>query len=132
MKGAKPGGQTCAATVNIMSQQQIEDIHVKSRYPGIKRSLYFVRGINSVVAKAEIKRHQKLRYVSRLTQYQCDGKKDDLKQVMHGKGLKWISLIMVATTFLLSSTVDPPFCDLVTTGMARLDKGSSRAIFHLL
>ena len=52
---AKPSGQTRFATVNTMTQQQIKDIHVQSGHPGIKWMLYFVRCINLVVAKAEIK-----------------------------------------------------------------------------
>ena len=53
--GAELIGQTCTDTVNVMSQQQIKDIHVLSRHPSIKRMLYFVSCLNPAMAKVEIK-----------------------------------------------------------------------------
>ena len=54
-------------------------------------------------------------------------KKDDWKQVMRGKGLEWMSSIMVANTFLSSS-----LCNLVTISTERSGKRSLTAIVRLL
>ena len=52
---AEPSGQTCPATVSMINQQQIKDIHVQSRHLGIKRTLHFVRRVDPAAAKTEIK-----------------------------------------------------------------------------
>ena len=54
-KGGKLMLESCAAVTSKLTKFRVADIHQKSGYPGVKRTLYFARIINPTVSKELVK-----------------------------------------------------------------------------